>query len=52
MIKIKYIYEVILKQAVAAFPDNLTFLILKAYFAMDIFKNKYLALTAITHVNV
>ena len=52
MIKLKYIYEVILKQAVSAFPENLTFLIIKAYMSMDLFQNKYLALTAITHINV
>jgi len=52
MIKLKYIYEVILKQAVSTYPDNLTFLIIKAFMSMDLFQNKYLALTAITHVNV
>ena len=37
MIKLKYLYEVILKHAVSIFPDNLTFLIIKAYMSMDIF---------------
>lgn len=37
MIKLKYLYEVILKHAVQVFPENLTFLIIKAYMSMDLF---------------
>lgn len=52
MIKLRFIYEVLLKQASVTFPDCLIFMMIKAYISMEIFKNKYLTLTAITHVNV
>ena len=50
-IKLRFFYEVLLKQAATKFPNHLCFMLLRAFISMDLFQNKYLALTAITHVN-
>ena len=52
MVKLRYVYEVLVKQATQAHTDEVVFLLIKAFISMDLFHNKYLALTAITHVNV
>ncbi len=52
LIKLRYVYDVLIKQATVTHNENIVFLLMKAYIAMDLFRNKYLALTAITHVNV
>lgn len=52
MVKLRYVYDVLVKQATQAHNEEIVFLLMKAYISMDLFHNKYLALTAITHVNV
>jgi len=52
MIKLRYVYEMLVKQACSAHNEEIVFLLIKAYISMDLFHNKYLALTAITHVSV
>jgi hypothetical protein len=52
MIKLRYVYEMLVKQACVSHNEEIVFLLMKAYISMDLFHNKYLALTAITHVSV
>lgn len=51
MIKYRFFSEILLKQALAKFPKSLYFMLFKAQVSMDLINNKYLALTAITHIN-
>ena len=47
----RFFYEVLVKQAQAKFPESMFFMLLKAQLSLDKFQNKYLTLTAVTHLN-
>lgn len=51
IIKLKFFYEVLLKGAANLFPESLHFMFVKAVISLDYFENKYLALTAVTHIS-
>ena len=49
-VKVQFLYEVILRQALAKFPSSQTIMFLKAYITFHLLKNKHLTLTSITHI--
>ena len=51
MVKLRFFYEVILKKALEKLPDSISLMLLKSYISLDLFKNKYLTLTTITHIS-